>query len=374
MVLRYFFMFFQTSATVRGHYRSNYSIDHLDNAYKLVTEENVSGQRTAARWGVPVSTLKDRLLGNISLDTVKSGPMPLFTATQESFLASHSRVMGEIGYGYTRQETSNLASYYAVHLGYRDRSHPLSLRWLYSFIDRWPELKVQKPRKLEAARARSATKENILRYFEELSQVIKKHCLDNSPIMLPSTSTRKASLPTLHPRRLLPVLIARHRPEELLSEAAPGASGTVSETGWSNADVFSTYMKDHLAKYLPAHHLDYSLSFISGRAISKHDICGIACKVFNSTLTPINIVSSFRKSVIHPFNSEVVDDLLVMPARSFTRPPPSDSEGNAVVTNTDCAARDFLECRDGVTRFDQTYRHRCIFTNSHIYNISVWSV
>ncbi|XP_046576326.1 uncharacterized protein LOC124284300 [Haliotis rubra] len=143
----------KTNTTVRGPYRSSYTRDDLDNAYRLVLEENVSAQRAAARWGVPVSTLKDRLLGNISVDTVKSGPMPLFSSQEESFLASHIRVMGEIGYGYTRQETINLASDYAVNQGHRDRDHPLSLRWLYSFLDRWPELKVQTPRKLEAARA-----------------------------------------------------------------------------------------------------------------------------------------------------------------------------------------------------------------------------
>lgn len=34
---------------------------------------------------------------------------------------------------------------------------------------------------MQTARGRSATKENIARYFEELSQFIKKHRLDNSP-------------------------------------------------------------------------------------------------------------------------------------------------------------------------------------------------
>ncbi|XP_048238250.1 MFS-type transporter clz9-like [Haliotis rufescens] len=197
--------------------------------------------------------------------------------------------MGKIGYGYTRQETINLASDYAVHLGYRDRSHPLSLRWLYSFIDRWPELKVQKPRKLEAARARSATKENIARYFEELSQVIKKHSFDNSPHAIFNIDEKGLSTDVTPPKIVAGVnckaqtvtsgksktvtMIAavsavggnvppyfvfpgQRMREELLSEATPGASGTVSKTGWSNTDVFSTYMKDHLAKYLPAREAD----------------------------------------------------------------------------------------------------------------------
>ena len=38
---------------------------------------------------------------------------------------------------------------------------------------------------------------------------------------------------------------------ELLDGATGGASGTVSETGWSNSAVFRTYLETHFVKFIP---------------------------------------------------------------------------------------------------------------------------
>ena len=37
----------------------------------------------------------------------------------------------------------------------------------------------------------------------------------------------------------------------LMEGATPGASRTVSDSGWSNTLIFSEYMKTHLINYLP---------------------------------------------------------------------------------------------------------------------------
>lgn len=37
---------------------------------------------------------------------------------------------------------------------------------------------------------------------------------------------------------------------ELLEGVTPGASGTVSETGWSNRTVFRKYLEEHFMKYV----------------------------------------------------------------------------------------------------------------------------
>jgi hypothetical protein len=34
--------------------------------------------------------------------------------------------------------------------------------------------------------------------------------------------------------------------------ASAGADGTVSESGWSNTEIFAGYMQNHLIKYLPS--------------------------------------------------------------------------------------------------------------------------
>ena len=49
--------------------------------------------------------------------------------------------------GYSRMETINPATEYCYHLGLRQKDSPLSLQWLYSFLERWPELRIRKPKK-----------------------------------------------------------------------------------------------------------------------------------------------------------------------------------------------------------------------------------
>ncbi|XP_053384730.1 uncharacterized protein LOC128550216 [Mercenaria mercenaria] len=155
----------QTQANVRGKYRS-YSASDLHEAYAVVVEQGLPVERVAKRFNIPITTLKDRVKGRVHIDTVRSGPQTMFTLEQEAFLCKHLMTMAEIGFGYSRQETINLATDYAVHLGIREKSKPFSLTWLYSFLDRWPELKVKKPRSLEIARAKYATRPTIDSWLE----------------------------------------------------------------------------------------------------------------------------------------------------------------------------------------------------------------
>ena len=140
---------FQAHASKRGSYRSSYTYTQQDltDAYNAVFEEKYPVERAAKRFGVPTNTLKDRVSGKINVDTIKSGPSPLFSLEQEVLLCNHLTTMAEIGYGYSRQETINIASDFAHLLGLCDKSHCLSLQWLYNFLGRWPELKVKKKAK-----------------------------------------------------------------------------------------------------------------------------------------------------------------------------------------------------------------------------------
>ena len=88
--------------------------------------------------------------------------------------------MAEVGYGYTRQETMNLATDYAIELGLRIKSdNTFSDKWLYNFLGRWPELVLKKPRALEVARAKSATRQAVDNYFTELKKILAAKEKDN---------------------------------------------------------------------------------------------------------------------------------------------------------------------------------------------------
>ncbi|KAH3781145.1 hypothetical protein DPMN_158970 [Dreissena polymorpha] len=91
-------------------------------------------------FAVPITTLKDRVMGRVDIDTLRSGPHTLFTLDQEECLASHLQTMAEVGYGYSRQETINFASGYAVNVGIKQKAQTLGIDWFYGFMSRWPEV------------------------------------------------------------------------------------------------------------------------------------------------------------------------------------------------------------------------------------------
>ncbi|XP_046560289.1 MFS-type transporter clz9-like [Haliotis rubra] len=206
----------------------------------------------------------------------------MFTQEEESLLVDHIKVMSEIGYGYTRQETINLATDYAQYLGHGDRTTRLSLRWLYNFLSRWPEIENLKPRKLEYARARSATRSSVDNYFNELEKIMNKYSFqhrphqiynidekglqtDITPPKLVSSTRCKPQAVTTGKSKTVTVIGAgnasgnaippyfvfpgQRMRDDLMEGASPGADGTVSETGWSNTDIFNIYMKSHFVKY-----------------------------------------------------------------------------------------------------------------------------
>lgn len=348
---------------------------------------------------VPITTLKDRVRGRVNIDVLKSGPAPMFTQEQEAILAAHLNTMGEVGYGYSLQETLNLATDYAVHLGLRDKQHPLSLQWLNSFLSRWPDLKVKKPRSIDIARAKSATESAVTNYFTELETILTKYNLKNKPHMVYNVDEKglstqhqppkiiagkhyKAQAVTSGKGKTVTVIGAANAVgqsvppffvfpgqrmlDSLLTNGSPGVAEDVSESGWSNSLIFEKFMKEHLLKYLPARgsdsyvlvlydghrshftitliecaiqnyiilfvlpphcsHLlqpldvscfwsvrdsmELSLSFFlkksAGLAVTRYDVCSIACKVYFSTLSPANVQAAFRKAGIFPFNPSVI--------------------------------------------------------------------
>jgi hypothetical protein len=88
-----------------------------------------------------------------------------------------------------------------------------------------------------------------------------------------------------------------------------------------------------------------------GRVISRYDVCRLACKVYSSTLTPVNIQAAFKKSGIYPFNQDVVNDSgiapsLSFPARTVEKSMSSPPEKASSKENSGSSVK-FLECMGG---------------------------
>ena len=382
----------------------------MTNAFRAIKEQKMPVTRAAAQFNVPETTLRQRAKGRVNPETTNSGPAPLLSQEEEAVFVDHLKSMAGVGYGYTRSEVVNMASEYAVSLHKRDRDHPFSLKWFRNFMKRWPELNVTKPRSLSMARAKATNMETVTNYFEQLKGILTKYNLHDKPqhiynvdekglqtehnppyvvgckeVPTPAITSPRSSLTTVIGcgnalgTQIPPYFVfqGQRMRQELLAGCSTGANGTVTDSGWSNGQVFESYLNNHFLKYvqgrdkdepilllydghrshismtlvnwakennvvlfvLPAHTshalqpLDIGCfgpfqriynaechKFIRenpSSKVTKYNVCSLACKAYIHALSPDNLKSSFRKAGIYPFYPSAVDSSQFAPSTVF---------------------------------------------------------
>ena len=260
--------------------RMLYDPDCLSQALVAVLEDGQSIRGAARLYGVPSATLSDRVHGRVSIDCTKPGPSPTLSNIEEASLCEHVKCMSSIGYRYSRSEVMSLASEYLVSMGRREPGKPMSDRWFYNFLKRWPELKLVKPSSLEMVRAKNTTPEVISKYFSELENILDKYCLRDKPECIYNVDEKDINAEhkplsvvggfdskpqALTSPRLTVTVIACGNANgmaiptffvfkgacmlpDLLQNTCTGADGTVSSIGWSNSSIFKQYLL-HFEKY-----------------------------------------------------------------------------------------------------------------------------
>jgi hypothetical protein len=160
-------------------------------------------------------------------------------------------------------------------LGLRPNNKPLSNNWLFPFLARWKHrLASLAPRKLDTPRAKSATPEAVENYFTNLVEVMDKYNLQSKPHLnynvdetgiqpdqrppnviatpgskpLSVTSHRSTTATSIGCANAIgnaipPFLIFKGKRfnEDLMKGATPGSRGVLSESSWSNSDIFKSY-------------------------------------------------------------------------------------------------------------------------------------
>ena len=87
----------------RSSRRKQWSEQQMAAALDAVLKQGLSGNRAADFYGIPQSTLKDRLSGRV-IHGVNPGPKSYLTKNEESELSNHLLTTSSIGYGKTRQD------------------------------------------------------------------------------------------------------------------------------------------------------------------------------------------------------------------------------------------------------------------------------
>ena len=115
--------------------QKKYSLEAIHQAYLAVTSDGLSVRGAAKEYGIPTTTLYDRVRGKTNPVADYMGRQQLFTWVEERRICRHLNQMSDWGYGLTKAEVIDLATDYAEELGKeRDHTKRLSKKWHRLFV------------------------------------------------------------------------------------------------------------------------------------------------------------------------------------------------------------------------------------------------
>ncbi|XP_045190342.2 uncharacterized protein LOC123547372 isoform X2 [Mercenaria mercenaria] len=159
-----------------------YLVSNLLDAYKMVKESGMPLLRAAKMFGVPESTLRDRVKNRISIDVVGTYKTPILSKECEAKLTAHLVTLADMGYAYTLAEFICQASDYAIMLGKRAaKSGPLSRKWYWGYKGRYPDCDRLKPVSVSQQKAICTSKGCIVKYYEKLNSIVRDYNLESQP-------------------------------------------------------------------------------------------------------------------------------------------------------------------------------------------------
>ena len=110
----------------------------MSSAIEAVTSGSLGINRSALQYGVPKSTLKDRIAGRVKHGT-KPGPVTYLETKEEEELVNFLFECSKTGYRKTKQEVLQIVEDAVKKKRRVIKSHE-SDRWWYRFCQRWPKV------------------------------------------------------------------------------------------------------------------------------------------------------------------------------------------------------------------------------------------
>ena len=156
-----------------------WSEESMVGALKAVSQ-GMGINRAALEFGIPKTTLKDRVAGRVQYGC-KAGRAPYLTFDEEEELVEYLKTCAKIGYpkrcddviGIVRRTLQNKAG--GPVEDFKGNG------WWLRFMQRWPTLTHRKGDSLAQCRADAVKTTNLNQYYSLLEETLKKHGLLNSP-------------------------------------------------------------------------------------------------------------------------------------------------------------------------------------------------
>ena len=160
-----------------------WSSESMVEAMKAVKEGQFGVNRAALEYGVPKTTLKDRLNSRVIHGT-NMGPTPYLTYEEEKKLVRFILNCFRMGYGKTRGELLRIVGETMKKMGRLLVGSSVSQGWWSRFKERWPELSLRKGDAFSLAREKMTSAEVFNSYFNFLEETLKKYSLIEKPVQL----------------------------------------------------------------------------------------------------------------------------------------------------------------------------------------------
>lgn len=167
---------------VRKSNRSNYSSQKLEEAINDVRSGRKNAYNASKKYGIPLSTLLDRLKGRRGAKSKSLGRSTALSKRDEMRLASGLLTMEKYGFGLSRKEVLELTGQYVQTNKIKNpfRNGVPGEDWFLAFAKR-NNLSIKKPQSVEIARKRSCNPFTIDAYFTLLEKTIADLGLEEAP-------------------------------------------------------------------------------------------------------------------------------------------------------------------------------------------------
>ena len=286
--------------------------DSMLRAMNAVKNGLMGQNRAALEYGVPCTTLKDRLSGKVVHGT-NMGPKPYLTHEEEKELVDFLIYCSKMGYGKTRKEVLEIVET-AVRRKGMTVEHHISQGWWCHFRERWPELTLRKGDSFPLVREQMTSHDVFETYFALLKDTLKKHDLMNKPSQIYNCDESGMPLEHKQPKTIalkgtkkvrqlssgnktqitilgcvsasghvIPpmVVFSGKNFNHMLSDGeVPGTFYGTSKSGWMDQELFSSWFTLHFLQHavssrplmliLDGHSSHFTLDLVKSAA--EHDV------------------------------------------------------------------------------------------------------
>ena len=248
----------------------------MQKALQAVKLGETSVRKAAVEYGVPKSTLGDRVSGRVTHGTV-SGPPKYLSDEEEDELVRFILGCASVGYPKTRKEILSLVQ--------TQVDKPISHGWWDSFCKRHPNLTFRTPAPLSIARATAIDENSLDRYFVLLERTLEDNGLLEKPCQLFNMVETGMPLSPQSPKCVFgrgeknpvnidggdkaqitvvacvnaagycisPMVIwdRKKLSLELTAGEVPGTFYGLSDKGWMDQELFDAWLSCHFLRYAP---------------------------------------------------------------------------------------------------------------------------